>query len=134
MTSGKNAGPCVSKSRRKYEFSSREAAEAAVRESRQYSIHLYRGMLALFTKSVEWLGRRGEYRVGVFDLDSPSGPRVMYVFQPKGTTQSPSLTVTDAHQWAADAIRQYQQYGCTNDEVRGIVELAELVQQRIKGK
>lgn len=117
--------------RRKYEFPSREAAEAEVHKVKAESLHRVRCMMALYKKKIRWLDRRGEYKVGLFDEDSPVGPRVLFVFEPRELKQSPSMVVGDAYEWASETRQHYTRAAIENDEARGIVELADLVMAEV---
>jgi len=80
--------------RRKYQFKDRRAAEEAYRkESTQHILQL-RLARALYADSVQWGQRRGAYRMGIFDMQSCGGVKIVKVFWPN-TTQEPALDVID---------------------------------------
>lgn len=83
------------KPRRKYRYRSRQAAEEAQAASERAAHDNYRLALALHTKTIQWTKTRESYRLGVFDLESPTGPKVVQVFDPG--TQTPSLTVMELY-------------------------------------
>jgi len=81
--------------RRKYLFGSRKEAEDKVKEIDHKAHQQLRLARALYSSGIQWAKNphRGPYRVGVFDLKSPGGPRIVLVFAPSG--QEPDLKVFD---------------------------------------
>ena len=84
--------------RRKYLFASRQEAEDKVREMDYAKHQEMRLNRALYSGQVQWanVSQGGPYRVGVFDLHTPAGPRIVVVFAPAITRQEPNLTVYEA--------------------------------------
>jgi hypothetical protein len=83
---------------RKYQYKDRQTAENAVLDQSHQRHLLYRGLRALERKEVCWTSRLGNYQVGIFDADSPTGPRCLVRFYGNGQVE------TDAHdyeEWAA---------------------------------
>lgn len=67
----------------KHKFPSRAAAEAAYEDADAQRHLQYRLNLALLLSEVHWLRKAKPYRVGVFDIDSPAGPKFVWIFEPK---------------------------------------------------
>lgn len=118
-------------SKRKYIFKTRLDAEKSYLNESLNSTHRYRAMLALYTKSVRWLAKKGSYRVGLFDEDSPAGSRVLLVFQTRG--QAPSLTAADAFEWSSEMIQHYNRLPPSPNDSEGCIlrDFAYLVRQEI---
>lgn len=118
--------------RRKYQFRTRDDAEAAYRSAEQTSHLRVRGLMALMQGQVRWLDvpapyQAGAYRFGVFDAESMGGMKVMVVFHPP--SQQPHVVVGDAYEWASDTIADYARFGPSDDEGRTIQHMAYIVRQ-----
>lgn len=87
--------------RHKYRYASRQEAEDKVVEVDQEHHKQLRLARALYAGKVTWMPTPAPsaYRVGVFDLDTCGGPRIVTAFQPivQGRQQEPSLTVYDLY-------------------------------------
>ena len=70
--------------RRKYRFPDRATAESELATVEVKLLHTRRYALALMHGKVQWTRRKQGYRVGLFDVNSPSGPRAVIDFRPKG--------------------------------------------------
>jgi len=64
--------------RRKYQFASRQEAEEHVSHIGHKAHQQLRLSRALYTGNVQWATTpyAGPYRVGIFDLHTPGGPRL----------------------------------------------------------
>ena len=78
--------------RHKYRFGSRQQAEQAYLRADAEAINQTRLARALYADTITWSKRRGAYRVGVFDRDTPVGPRAVVMFHPD-TGQELSMEV-----------------------------------------
>ena len=83
--------------------SNHTAAEDALRKAENESHLQTRLARALYAGAIEWCKPRGFYRFGIFDQDSPAGPKIVQVFHPD-TGQEPSL-----HVLTLDALTQLEQ-------------------------
>ena len=61
----------------KYRFRSRQAAEDAYLDQERQAHILQRALMAICRKEVVCGKRHGNYRLDLFDLDSPAGPKVI---------------------------------------------------------
>ena len=64
-------------SRTKYRFKSRQDAEDAYLDQERQAHVLQRALMALCRKQVVCAKRFGNFRLDLFDLDSPAGPKVI---------------------------------------------------------
>jgi hypothetical protein len=62
---------------RKYRFKSRQEAEDAYTDQERHAHVLQRALMAVCRKQVICGKRIGNYRLDLFDLDSPAGPKVI---------------------------------------------------------
>lgn len=82
-------------------FKSMVDAEQAYLRADHLAVHRYRALRAVLLNEMIWLKVAGLKslelnRVGLFDLQSPAGPKLLFV-QDEGT--SLNLTIHDAHEW-----------------------------------
>lgn len=115
--------------RRKYQFKDRAEAEAAYRQLQAKNLHAIRALRSLYRQDITWVGTRNTYRVGLFDIQSQSGPRVLLVFSPAG--QEPSVMAYDAYEWADETERAHARHGMVSDESHGLVDLATIVKHKL---
>jgi hypothetical protein len=80
--------------RRRYQFKDRAEAEEKYREAERKRLYQLRLARALYAQTVHWLYNGKVYRFGVFDQNTPCGPKVVMVFSPN-TGQQPDLQVFD---------------------------------------
>ena len=57
-----------------------DAAQEKIAKLDQYNHLLIRALRAIRADKVHWTPRRGNYRLGLYDVDSPSGERVIVEF------------------------------------------------------
>lgn len=74
-----------------------EAAQEKVATLDQYNHLLIRALRAIRADKVKWTPRRGNYRLGLYDLDSPSGERIIVEFY---GNLSPDVNVYYFEEWA----------------------------------
>lgn len=87
---------------------------------------------ALVVGDVEWYADEAcGYRVGVFDLESPSGPRLIVSWQPEG--QRPSLESHYAEDWL-NSIREHLGFraGYMTDEDYALARLFQQVSTAVR--
>ena len=99
--------------RRKYTYSSRQAAEDACRHVGQQNTVNYLAVNDLANGAVHWLPQDGVYRVGIMRPDSASGGYVLVTFDPGG--QSPSTCAYGFDDWQRD-MAEAARFGRVDDE------------------
>jgi hypothetical protein len=140
--------------RTRYRYSSRKAAEDAELKATHQNHLLQRGLQALYRRDIEWWYKSrskrscqrlvGElvpipqysdcpYWVGLFDKDSPAGPKILLVFHSITGNQAHSLTVHDAYEWCQTLIAQFTNVPPepTNQEALDLRDLVYRVRQEL---
>jgi hypothetical protein len=86
----------VTRTRKKYRFKTRNEAEERFLLADQKYHQQLRLARALYEGSVQWVSKRpGPYRIGVFDLHCPGGPRILMAFKPLSGSQEVDMHVYD---------------------------------------